>query len=64
VNGPTLQELTILELNASYLINPATNLRLTFGFRRRDLSASTDGQQSSYIFGAISTELFNRYYDL
>lgn len=62
--GPRMQELTVLELNASYLVNPATNLRLTFGFRRRDISASSDGQQSSYLFGAISTELFNRYYDL
>jgi hypothetical protein len=62
--GPLVQELTALDLSAAYLVNPATNLRITFGFRRRDLSASTDGQQSSYWYGAISTNLFNRYYDL
>lgn len=62
--GPLVQEMTMLELNASYLVNPVSNLRLTVGFRRRDLTPASDAQQSSYYFVALSTELFNRYYDL
>lgn len=64
LKGPLRQELTMLELNAAYLVNPATNLRVTIGFRRHDLTPASDANQSSYFFAALSTELFNRYYDL
>jgi hypothetical protein len=63
-NGPFVQQLLFLDLNASYLVNPVSNLRITVGFRRRDLNEAVAAQQSSYLYGSLSTSLFNRYYDL
>lgn len=62
--GPITRQLTFLDLNASYLFNPNTNLRLVAGFWRRDVPGESDGRQSSYLYVALRTALFNRYYDL
>ncbi|MCB0763370.1 MAG: capsule assembly Wzi family protein [Flavobacteriales bacterium] len=61
---PLDQELMYLDVNASYLFNPKTNLRFIAGVTRRDLSNAPDGQQSTLIHVSVSTALFNRYYDL
>ncbi|HRH38089.1 MAG TPA: hypothetical protein PK760_07080, partial [Flavobacteriales bacterium] len=63
-NGALSHRLFNMDVNASYLLNPNTNLRFVFGCMRRDLSNSTDGAQSTYIYIAFRTNLFNRYYDL
>ena len=62
--GPVVQQLTFLDLNASYLLNQVTNMRIMLGFIRRDLPGAGDGMQSSYIYASFRTSLFNRYYDL
>ena len=58
------RDLTYLDANASYLFNPNTNLRFMIGVWRRDLPGASDGMQSTYIYVALRTTLFNRYYDL
>lgn len=62
--GPVVQRLTYLDLNASYLLNPVTNMRFMLGFARRDLPGAGDDQQSSYLYVSFRTSLFNRYYDI
>lgn len=62
--GPRERQLTFLDLNVSYLFNPVSNFRFTVGMRRRDLPGATDAQQSTYIYAALATNLFNRYHDL
>lgn len=62
--GPLVRDLTFLDLNASYLINPVTNLRFTAGVRRRDLPGRSDREQSTYVYVALATNVFNRYHDL
>jgi hypothetical protein len=63
--GPMLErQLTYLDVNASYLINPKSNLRLVLGVWRRDVPGTADGFQSSYVYLSLRTGLFNRYYDL
>lgn len=56
--------LTSLDLNASMLVNPNTNLRFVCGFVRRDLPDMPDNEQSGYVYIALRTALFNRYYDI
>jgi hypothetical protein len=61
---PLVRNLTFLDLNASYLVNPATNMRLSLGVIRRDVPGTSDNLQSTYFHVAWSTNLFNRYYDI
>lgn len=63
-SGPVVQELTSLELTASYLCNPHTNLRLFIGLNRRSLTSATENDQSTYFNFGVRTGLFNRYYDI
>ncbi|MBK9175102.1 MAG: hypothetical protein IPM46_01960 [Flavobacteriales bacterium] len=63
-DGPDQLKLFWFDLNASYLLNPNTNLRLVLGCWRRDQPGASDGLQSTYVYAAIRTSLFNRYYDL
>lgn len=63
-DGPDQRQVFFLDLNASYLLNPNTNLRLVLGCWRRDQPGASDGVQSTYVYAAIRTALFNRYYDL
>ncbi len=60
--GPE-QQLLFMDVNASYLFNPKTNLRFTLGMRRRDLQDASDNVQSTYVYVVFGTSLFNRYYD-
>ncbi len=62
--GPVAQRLTFLDINGSYLVNPVSNLRLMAGYLHRDLVGAADSQQSGYLYIALRTGLFNRYYDL
>jgi len=62
--GPITRQQAFLDLNASYLFNPNTNLRLAAGCLRRDAPGEPDGRQSTYVYVALRTALFNRYYDL
>lgn len=64
VHRTVQQELTYVDANVSYLFNPMTNLRAVVGVSRRDLRGASDGEQSTYIYVALRTGLFNRYYDL
>ena len=61
---PLARQLTFLDLSAGYLFNPVTNMRFTMGVMRRDLPGAPDNVQSTYIYVAWHTGLFNRYYDL
>lgn len=63
-DGPLLRRLTFLDISAGYLFNPVTNMRFMVGLMRRDLPGVDDGLQSSYIYIALRTSLFNRYYDI
>lgn len=62
--GPITQRLLFLDLNASYLFNPNTNMRVVAGFWRRDAPGEPAGSQASYLYIALRTALFNRYYDI
>lgn len=63
-DGPLERTLTFLDLNASYLFNPNSNLRFVFGCSRRDVPGTSDGAQSTYVYISLRTGLFNRYYDI
>ena len=60
--GPE-QQLLFMDVNASYLFNPKTNLRFAVGVRRRDLQDTSDNVQSTYVYVVLGTSIFNRYYD-
>jgi hypothetical protein len=62
--GPLVQELTYLDLNVSYLVNPVSNLRLMLGMWRRDLTPGEVAEQTTYVYFTLRTNLFNRYYDI
>jgi hypothetical protein len=62
--GSVEREVLYLDLNASYLFNPKTNLRAVLGMMRRDEPRAVDNVQSTYVYLALRTGLFNRYYDL
>ena len=62
--GAVEREVLYLDLNASYLFNPKTNLRAVLGVIRRDEPGAVDNVQSTYVYLALRTGLFNRYYDL
>ncbi len=61
--APLVRQHFYLDANLSYLFNPKTNLRAVIGFARRDLENAPDHQQSGYLYVAVRTGLFNRYYD-
>lgn len=63
-DGPISRQLFYLDVNASYLINPNTNLRFVIGCWRRDAPGTGDVFQSTFYHAGVSTSLFNRYYDL
>src|SRR5690606_34515855 len=48
--GPVVRDLIHLDLNASYLFNPQTNLRAYIGFQRRGLTNAPDEAQSSFLY--------------
>jgi hypothetical protein len=62
--GPLVQELTYLDLNLSYLVNPVSNLRVMLGMWRRDLTPGVAAEQTTYVYFTLRTNMFNRYYDI
>ena len=61
--GPEFRDLTFMDLNAAYVFNQMTNMRVTVGWWVRELSDAPEQTRSSYIYANFRTNLFNRYYD-
>lgn len=57
------RDLFLLDVSASYLFNPKTNLRAMAGVMRRDQPGTADGMQSTYVYIGLGTGLFDRYFD-
>jgi len=58
-----ITEMFCSQLNISYLINPASNLKLDFSIMKRvKLSQLIDSNSLIYSIG-VKTDLFNHYYD-
>ena len=55
--------ITFVDLSAGWLLNQMTNMRLTVGYRMRDITNTTDNQNSGYLYASWQTGLFNKYYD-
>ena len=47
----------------SYLFNPKTNLKFEIGLVNRNLEDEYGRNDTNFIFFALKTDLFNRYYD-
>ncbi len=62
-DGPVVRRLTYLDLNASYLVNQMSNMRVTIGYWMRDLTPAPDQANTGYVYVAFRMALFNRYYD-
>ena len=60
---PLARTITFLDLSGSWLMNQMTNMRITFGYRMRDVANAPDFLNSGYFYGAWQTSLFNKYYD-
>ena len=58
------RQLVHLDLSAGWLVNQNTNMRLVLGWTGRDLGLGADRLNSSYLYVALRTGLFNRYYDI
>ena len=58
------RQITFLDLSASWLWNQMTNLRMTVGYRMRDITPALDYLNSGYLYATFQTGLFNKYYDL
>lgn len=55
--------LMIHNFRAGWLVNPATNLRLSAGLTLRSTSSDPDTSGHSLIWVGLRSALFNRYYD-
>lgn len=61
--------LSFIALRASWLVNPASNLKVEIGARIRNLDSDITNTSpistgsSTYIYFGLRTELFNQYYD-
>jgi hypothetical protein len=64
VEASVVRDLFFLDVNAAYLFNPKTDLHVAVGLMRRDQPGARDNVQSSYLYLAVRTSLFNRYYDI
>ncbi|MCB0793032.1 MAG: hypothetical protein H6595_07620 [Flavobacteriales bacterium] len=62
-DGILKRQLVFLDLNASYLLNQMYDLRFTVGYMMRDLTPAPDQLNSGYLYFALRTPIFNRYYD-
>ena len=58
------RQLTHLDLNVAWLMNQNSNMRIVLGWYGRDLGLAADHLNSSYLYVAFRTGLFNRYYDI
>jgi hypothetical protein len=51
-------------LNASWRMNQMSNMQLTLGWAVRELQTGPAATNSSFVYVAFRTGLFNRYYDI
>ena len=51
------------KLTISYLFNPRTNLKIEGGYVYRMLEDDYGIDHTNFIFFALKSDLFNRYYD-
>lgn len=58
------RQLTHLDLSAGWLMNQNSNMRIVLGWYGRDLGLAADRLNTSYLYVALRTGLFNRYYDI
>ena len=58
-----LSKLDYKKLEVSYLINPKTNLKIQSGYVSRILTNDDEESKINFIFFAVKSDLFNRYYD-
>jgi len=63
-DGPIDRTINTLDLSASYLLNQMSNMRCTLGWMVRDATPAPDQVNTSYVYFAFRTALFNRYYDI
>lgn len=61
--------MSFIALRASWLVNPASNLKVELGTRLRNLNSDITSTSpvstgsSSYVYFGLRTEIFNQYYD-
>ncbi len=60
---PIEQQLTFVEGKVSYILNPNYNMLVSLGYRYRDLTNAPQTANSSFLYLAWETALFNKYYD-
>ncbi|QQR85044.1 MAG: hypothetical protein IPJ76_10470 [Flavobacteriales bacterium] len=58
------RQLVHLDLSAGWIMNQNNNARIVVGWTGRDLGLAADHLNSSYLYVALRTGLFNRYYDI
>jgi hypothetical protein len=58
------RQLVNLDLSFGWLMNQNNNSRIVIGWTGRDLERAVDHLNTSYLYVAIRTGLFNRYYDI
>ena len=56
-------DLTQVEFNVRYLINPRNNMNLQIGIRNRKMSNELQTEEGNYLYMAFRTSLRNIYYD-
>ena len=56
-------DLFFSKITMSYLFNPKTNLKFEIGLVNRNLEDEYGRNNTNFIFFALKTDLFNRYYD-
>ncbi|HEY0976159.1 MAG TPA: hypothetical protein VGE21_01710 [Flavobacteriales bacterium] len=64
VDAMELRQRFWLDLSFTYRMNPSTNLHFTAGWWTRDLTPAMQQVNSGYLYFALRTGLFNRYYDI
>ena len=58
-----IHDLTYVQLNLGYIINPVTNLKFDIGFINRELVNESLIERTNYYYVGLSTDIFNQYYD-
>jgi hypothetical protein len=63
-SGPVQRRKTYVDLSASFLMNPKTNMRITAGWSYRDVTPYPTYLNASHLYFGFRTGLIKRYYDL
>ena len=58
-----LTNLDYRKATISYLINPKTNFKIETGIISRLFTDENGSSKSNFVFFALKSDLFNRYYD-